>query len=153
MRKYYGYFKSPIGILEIVCSEEALISIKFVNEEKQAGETNSILKEIVMQLEQYFNGSRKEFDIKISLEGTEFQKQVWNQLINIPYGEIASYKDVAEKIENAKAVRAVGNANNKNKIPIIIPCHRVIGANGNLTGYAGGIDKKQWLLNHEKNYK
>lgn len=153
MRKYYGYFKSPIGILEIVCSEEALISIKFVNEEKQAGETNSILKEIVMQLEQYFNGSRKEFDIKISLEGTKFQKQVWNQLINIPYGEIASYKDVAEKIENAKAVRAVGNANNKNKIPIIIPCHRVIGANGNLTGYAGGIDKKQWLLNHEKNYK
>lgn len=153
MKRYKGYHNSPIGILEIVCSEDRLISIMFVDKETQPNDSNLMLKKIITQLEQYFNGSRREFNIKISFEGTEFQKQVWNQLLNIPYGETTSYKDVAEKIENAKAVRAVGNANNKNKIPIIVPCHRVIGSNGKLTGYAGGLDKKQWLLNHEKAYK
>ncbi|MHC1684035.1 MAG: methylated-DNA--[protein]-cysteine S-methyltransferase [Clostridiaceae bacterium] len=150
-KRYYGYYNSPIGVLEIICSEDSLQEISFVNEEKQIENTNLIVKKVVNQLEEYFQGKRKEFDIKMELQGTDFQKQVWNQLIKIPHGKTASYKDVAIKINNEKAVRAVGNANNKNKIPIIIPCHRVIGANGKLVGYDGGLDKKQWLLNHEKN--
>lgn len=149
-KRYYGYYNSPIGILEIICSEDALQEISFVDEEKQIENTNLIVKKVFNQLEEYFQGKRKEFDIKIELQGTDFQKQVWNQLIKIPHGKTASYKDVAIEINNEKAVRAVGNANNKNKIPIIIPCHRVIGANGKLVGYDGGLDKKQWLLEHEK---
>ena len=93
------------------------------------------------------------FELDCVLEGTEFQKSVWNALSEIPYGSLVSYKDVADSINNPKACRAVGNANNKNKIGIVIPCHRVIGANQSLTGYVGGLDRKQWLIDHERKHK
>ena len=103
-------------------------------------------------MNEYFSGERKKFDLPLYFEGTEFQKSVWNELRKIPYGTTVSYKDIAEGINNEKAVRAVGNANNKNKIMIIVPCHRVIGKNGKLVGFAGGLDKKEFLLEHEKKF-
>jgi methylated-DNA-[protein]-cysteine S-methyltransferase len=150
IKKYFGYYHSPIGILEIICSEDAVLSVMFVDKEMPVEENNIVLEKTVSQLDEYFNGMRKEFDLKISLDGTDFQKKVWNELLNIPYGTTLSYKELAIKIGNEKGVRAVGNANGKNMIWIIVPCHRVIGTNGSLTGYAGGLDRKQWLLEHEK---
>ncbi len=102
------------------------------------------------QLDEYFQGKRKSFDLPLSPFGTQFQQKVWNALCTIPYGETRSYKEIAAQIQNPKGCRAVGMANNRNPIMIIIPCHRVIGSNGSLTGYAGGLDIKQWLLAHEK---
>ncbi len=161
---YINIYKSPIGFLEIATNEERLCYINFVEDEKdytkQYNETKNqplyeesirVYNKVINQLEEYFNGKRKEFDIDLVLEGTEFQNKVWNELNNIPYGEVRSYKDIAEAINSPKGYRAVGNANNKNKIPIIIPCHRVVGSNGKLVGYAGGMWRKEWLLNHEKN--
>ncbi|EDS77032.1 methylated-DNA--[protein]-cysteine S-methyltransferase [Clostridium massiliodielmoense] len=147
---YELYYSSPIGILRIKSTKYEILSLEFVDEKILNRENTSILKEASKQLDEYFNGIRKEFDLNIRLEGTEFQKKVWNELLKIPYGEVITYKDIAIRIGNEKAVRAVGNANNKNKIPIIIPCHRVIGSNRKLVGYLGGLDKKLWLLNHEK---
>lgn len=112
---------------------------------------NKLIRECYCQLEEYFDGKRKYFDIPLYIEGTDFQKKVWYALMDIPYGEVRSYKDIAIAINNEKAVRAVGNANNKNKIPIIIPCHRVIGINGKLVGYAGGLEIKEKLLELERN--
>ena len=109
-----------------------------------------LLKKANEELQEYFVGKRKVFDLPLAMEGTEFQKMVWKALSEIPYGTTCSYKDIALKVGNAKASRAVGMANNKNPIPIIIPCHRVIGANGKLVGYAGGLDIKQKLLEIEK---
>lgn len=154
-KKYLDYYKSPIGILEITSDEDSILSVIFVDEEKQDIEFNKvprILKKAYVQLDEYFKGKRNKFDLKISFTGTDFQKKVWNELTNISYGEVVSYKYIAEKIGNEKAVRAIGNANSKNPISIIVPCHRVIGANGSLTGYAGGIERKEWLLNHEKTF-
>lgn len=152
IKKYYGYYNSPIGILEIICSEDSILSVMFVEQEKPVmNKGNEILEKTIAQLNEYFNGSRRTFDLKVSLNGTDFQKNVWNELLNISYGETLSYKNLAIRVGNEKSVRAVGSANGRNKIWIIIPCHRVIGTNGSLTGYAGGIDRKQWLLNHEKN--
>lgn len=146
----YGYYMSPIGALEICINKDELISLGFV--EKMKGDTGEciLITNIKKQLDEYFQGTRKKFDIKLNLSsGTEFQNKVWSELLNIPYGNTVSYKEVAQKIGNEKAVRAVGGANNKNPIAIIVPCHRVIGANKKLVGYNGGIDKKIWLLNHE----
>lgn len=103
------------------------------------------------QIHEYFKGDRKVFEIPLFIEGTDFQKKVWEALLEIPYGETNSYKDIGIKIGNKKAARAVGNANNKNPLPLIIPCHRVIGSNGKMVGYAKGIDIKKTLLRHEKN--
>lgn len=151
VKKYYGYYNSPIGILEIICSEDSLLSVMFVEEEKSVmNKANQILENTIEQLNEYFNGSRKLFDLEVSLEGTDFQKNVWNELLKIHYGETLSYKNLAIRLGNVKSVRAVGGANCRNKISIIVPCHRVIGNDGSLTGYAGGIDRKQWLLNHER---
>lgn len=152
IKKYYGYYNLPIGILEIICSEDSILSVMFVEQEKSVmNKGNEILENTIAQLNEYFNGSRKAFDLKVSLNGTDFQKNVWNELLKISYGETLSYKSLAIRVGNEKSVRAVGSANSRNKIWIIVPCHRVIGTNGSLTGYAGGIDRKQWLLNHEKN--
>lgn len=114
---------------------------------------DSAFMETIKQLTEYFEGTRKNFNIPLSLEGTEFRKKVWAQLINIPFGETQSYLDISVKINNPKASRAVGTANGANPIAIIIPCHRVIAQSGALTGYAGGIEAKQWLLNHEQTHK
>lgn len=152
MKEFKTYYKSEIGIIEIAGTEDGILSVNFV-EEKSMGrsEIPSHLKECVEQLDEYFRGKRKEFSVKIEVQGTDFQKKVWTELMKIPFGQTASYKDVADAIGNAKAVRAVGNANGKNKIGIIIPCHRVIGNDGKLVGYGSGIWRKEWLLNHEKN--
>jgi AraC family transcriptional regulator of adaptative response/methylated-DNA-[protein]-cysteine methyltransferase len=113
--------------------------------------TNKSIKELKKQLNAYFEGNRKQFDVPLRIFGTEFQKKAWNALLKIPYGKTRSYKMQAEIIGHPKAVRAVGTANGCNRIAIVIPCHRVIGENGKLTGYGGGLWRKQWLLDHEMN--
>jgi len=146
---YYGYYNSPIGILEIVTSDYALISAMFVENMKESTGEPKIMMEVINQFNEYFKGKRKDFDIKCEMQGTQFQKRVWTALLEIPYGSTMSYKEMAIKIGNEKLSRAVGNANGKNIISIIIPCHRVIGSDKNLKGYAGGINRKQWLLEYE----
>lgn len=148
-KKFFDYYDSPVGILEICTTENELISVLYVDERKESSERPGILEEVIKQLDEYFNGDRKNFDIKFKLQGTEFQQKVWTALTDIPYGETVSYKNIATKIGNEKAVRAVGSANGKNIINIIVPCHRVIGANKSLTGYGGGLHRKSWLLKHE----
>jgi methylated-DNA-[protein]-cysteine S-methyltransferase len=148
------YYDSPIGILEITGSETGITGVNFV--EKKVDPEPSIpqpLKDCCRQLYEYFVGDRKAFSVRLHVEGTEFQKKVWDQLMKIPYGETVSYKDIALAIKNTKAVRAVGSANGRNNIAIIIPCHRVIAHDGTLGGYGGGLSKKQWLLDHEEKYR
>lgn len=146
-----NYYQTPIGTLEIAGNAAGIISIDFVeNRRKIDREIHQDLQNCITQLDEYFNGKRREFSVVYQLHGTDFQKKVWQQLTRIPFGETASYREIAIAIGNQKAVRAVGNANKNNKIPIIIPCHRIIGSNGKLTGYAGGLWRKQWLLEHEK---
>lgn len=149
MNTYKGYLNSVIGVLEIICSDIALIAINFVDTEK-VETPNNLVKQTKKQLNEYFEGKREAFTIPLNISGTNFQKLVWEELQKIPYGKTTSYKQIAQNINNPKAVRAVGIANSKNKIPIIIPCHRVIGNNGKLSGYAGGVWRKEKLLEIEK---
>ncbi len=148
MKTFYDY-ETIIGKIFIEADDNFLTQISFRKLSGKRLET-PVIKETITQLEEYFIKKRKTFDLPLKLEGTDFQKSVWNALLTIPYGKTATYKDIAKLIGNEKSSRAVGMANNKNKLPIIIPCHRVIGANGNLTGYAGGLEIKQKLLNLEK---
>ena len=147
---YRTCYNSPIGELYITADDEALLSVSFSAETIKNNLQNKIIKDTIKQLDEYFLGRRKNFDLPICPKGSDFQKLVWSELLKIPYGELKTYKDIAISIGNPNASRAVGNANNKNPIAIIIPCHRVIGSNGNLTGYAGGLDKKQKLIKFEK---
>ena len=149
----YFCYDTEIGTIKISEKEGKIIGLVFSDSKKEneiERETDSIIK-TYMQLKEYLSGKRKSFDIEIEMMGTEFQKKVWKELLNIPYGETRSYKDIATAIRNKKACRAVGNANNKNPIAIIVPCHRVVGSNGSMTGYAGGIDIKEKLLKIENN--
>jgi len=150
-------YESPIGVIEIIGTHEAISSILFSEKNKIVNfsqpETPPVLAECYNQLDEYFKGARHEFTFPYQFEGTDFQKIVWNALIKIPYAETGSYKDIAVLIKNEKAIRAVGSANGKNKLSIVIPCHRVIGSNGKLTGYAGGLWRKEWLLQHERTFK
>ncbi len=151
---YQKSYKSPIGTLDIVEENEKIIEIRYENEKEEVLEKNTkILEKAVQELEEYFKGKRKEFDIPLNPKGTEFMKKVWKELQKIPYGKTTSYGKIAEKIGNPKASRAVGMANHNNPIPIIIPCHRVIGKNNKMVGYALGIDKKEYLLNLELKVK
>lgn len=157
MAHYISYYNSPIGTLELVANDEYLLQVKFLQAKfvqniQKASYLNHILKQTEQELEEYFQHKRQSFTIPLCAEGTEFQQKVWAELQMIPYGQTCSYKDIAEMIANPKACRAVGNANNKNFISIIIPCHRVIGADKKLVGYGGGLDKKLWLLNHEEEF-
>ena len=152
MTNYISYYKSPVGMLELIANDEHLLKVSFVQNLQKASYLNPILKQTELELEEYFQHKRQTFTIPLYVEGTEFQNQVWAGLQTIAYGQTCSYKDIAEIIKNPKACRAVGNANNKNPISIIIPCHRVIGADKKLVGYGGGLDKKIWLLNHEENF-
>lgn len=151
--KYIRYIDTIIGKIGIIEENEQIIEVA-INEEKKKDEfvkkDTKLLNKAAKQLEEYFEGKRKDFDLPLKQEGTEFMQKVWQALQEIPYGETRSYKQVAEMIKNPKAVRAVGMANNKNNIPIIIPCHRVIGSNGKLVGYALGLEIKQALLDLEK---
>lgn len=155
---FYKIYDFEIGKLAI-CEENQKIAM--VNRVKAEDDANEIIKNNVQketelikntkqQLDEYFAGKRKKFDIPIKLEGTDFQMKVWKELLKIPYGETCSYLDIAKRIGNPKASRAVGMANNKNKIIIIVPCHRVIGSNKKLVGYACGLDVKEKLLELEK---
>ena len=151
---YQKSYKSPIGTLYIIEENEKIIEIGYENEKEEVLEKNTkILEKAVQELEEYFKGKRKEFDIPLNPKGTEFMKKVWKELQKIPYGKTTSYGKIAEKIGNPKASRAVGMANHNNPIPIIIPCHRVIGKNNKMVGYALGIDKKEYLLNLELKVK
>lgn len=146
-------YNSIIGDIFISADENFLLSVQFVNHNFIENQENKIIRQTIKQFDEYFRGKRKKFELPLNPKGTEFQKKVWLQLMNIPYGKTATYKDIATLTGNTNASRAVGNANNKNPIAIIIPCHRVIGSNNKLTGYAGGLDKKEKLLNLEKNNK
>lgn len=153
--KLFLTMNSPIGNLTIVSSRERIIGLEFgekaENEEIKKAEKDALLMEARGQLLEYFDGKRKVFQLPIFLKGTEFQLKVWNELLHIPYGETRSYQEIAAALGNKNAVRAVGQANKANPIPIIIPCHRVIGKNNQLIGYAGKqIDKKAILLELEK---
>jgi methylated-DNA-[protein]-cysteine S-methyltransferase len=152
---YRAYYNSPIGTVEIVSDENSIIELSFVEEtmESDSQASPQVLQTALKQIDEYFQGKRNAFDLKLKAEGTEFQQKVWQSLIEVPYGETACYGDIAAAVGNSKASRAVGGANNKNKIAIIIPCHRIVGADGSLTGYAGGLWRKEWLLKHEKNHK
>lgn len=146
------YLNSPVGMIEIQSKNGEIISLDFVNEKLYEEKSEEVLEKAKLQLKEYFNGRRKKFKLPLKLEGTDFRLKVWKELQNIPYGVTCSYKDIAIKIGNKNASRAIGGANNKNKIAIIIPCHRVIGSNGDLVGYESGIERKKALLDLEKKY-
>lgn len=153
------YYNSPIGALEIRSTGSAISDVLFVNSWKGAKVNeeelsfvkpkSAIIKTCIKQLDEYFAGKRTEFNFHISQVGTEFQQQVWAELCNIPYGRTISYLELSKRIGNVKAIRAVGTANGNNSICIIVPCHRVIGSNGELVGYGGDLWRKKWLLEHE----
>ena len=160
----YSYFSypSPLGILKIAFNKRGIKGISFcncdkninINKDKFIRNSDFLMyKYIFCELNKYFTGKLRVFEVPVILEGTDFQKRVWQELKRIPYGNFSTYGEIARAIGSPKAARAVGNANNKNKLPIIIPCHRVIGSTGNLTGYAGGLERKKWLINHEKKYR
>ena len=151
MAEHRAYYRSPIGVIEIVGTEEGLTAVNFVRR-KPRGTTRShpALRAAVAQIGEYFRGNRSRFTLPFSTAGTDFQKEVWGQLVRTPYGKAVTYAEVARAIGRPKAVRAVGQANHRNPISIIIPCHRVIGSDGRLVGYGGGLWRKEWLLAHER---
>ncbi len=140
---------SPIGALGLCARDGYLVRIVFGGTEA-TDYVDEVLLIAKKQLEEYFAGTRREFSVPLDMEGTQFQKKVWRALSEIPYGETRSYSEIAEYIGSPKAARAVGMANHVNPLPVIVPCHRVVGKNGSLTGYAGGLDAKLWLLDMEK---
>ncbi len=142
------YFHSPIGIIEISASDDGITSVLFT-ESEDTSSPNSLTELAVNQLQEYFSVSRKVFDLPLAPHGTDFQKRVWGELQTIPFGKTTSYLAMAKQLGDEKVIRAAASANGKNPIAIIIPCHRVIGTDGSLTGYAGGLWRKEWLLKHE----
>ncbi|AEE24783.1 methylated-DNA/protein-cysteine methyltransferase [Glaciecola sp. 4H-3-7+YE-5] len=146
---YCEYLPTTSGLLKICANEQGISAITFVMQEDAPAIGNAVTKEAKQQLSEYFNQQRKAFDLPLAPVGTQFQQNVWQQLCAIPYGETCSYADIAKQLNNPNAVRAVGSANGKNPISIVVPCHRVIGANGTLTGYAGGLTRKAALLTLE----
>lgn len=149
--KYNSYLKSRVGILEIIADEKYILAINFVKNIKKE-KNNTLTQKCVVQLREYFLGKRKSFDLPIKISGTIWQDLVWQKLGQIPYGAVISYKDLAIMIGRPSSARAVGQAVNKNKLAIILPCHRVLGSNGKLVGYAGGLAKKQKLLELEQSF-
>tara|TARA_B100002003_G_C14149433_1_gene552790 strand:+ start:2829 stop:3311 length:483 start_codon:yes stop_codon:yes gene_type:complete len=153
METYKTYYKSPLGPIEIVGAQDNILFLGFVEDMLQGdAELPFCLKACLKQIDEYFKWKRKEFLLNLEPLGTDFQKRVWQQLRKISFGETASYGDIAKAIDNPNASRAVGNANRINPICIIIPCHRIIGSDGSLTGYGGGLWRKEWLLKHESGY-
>ncbi|WP_106769696.1 methylated-DNA--[protein]-cysteine S-methyltransferase [Paenibacillus faecalis] len=152
--RYRLDYESPIGVIEIIGTGEAVHSMMFKERDIAVHmiqqQTPRVLVDCYRQLDEYFKGKRRKFTFPYRLAGTDFQKKVWGALTEVSYANTASYKDIAVSIGQEKAIRAVGNANGKNKMWIVIPCHRIIGSNGQLTGYAGGLWRKEWLLEHER---
>ncbi|WP_100610417.1 methylated-DNA--[protein]-cysteine S-methyltransferase [Confluentibacter lentus] len=146
--------KSPLGYTKITGDINGISSVIVLDSEETITDIIPVfLEDCAFQLQEYFQGIRKNFDLKLNPEGTNFQKQVWKLLEQIPYGKTVSYLVLSKQLGDVKAIRAVANANAKNPLWIIVPCHRVIGSDGSLTGYAGGLHRKEWLLNHENPFK
>lgn len=145
---------SPLGCTKIVGDKDGIQSVSVLNSEEEVSKTiPKSLMNCVEQLNEYFEGTRKNFNLKLNPKGTDFQQKVWVELNSIPFGKTLSYMDLSKKLGDAKAIRAVANANGKNPLWILVPCHRVIGSDGSLTGYAGGLHRKKWLLEHENPVK
>jgi len=147
---YETYYKTPVGWAYIVADDDYLVKLSIRDDEHEATPvTSPILKETIKQLDEYFEGTRKEFDLPLNQPGSDFQQGVWKELLKIPYGSTITYGRQSNQMKNPLAIRAIAAANGKNNLWVIVPCHRVIGSNGSLTGYAGGLWRKQWLLEHE----
>lgn len=144
-----AFIKTPLGTAKIVGDEKGIAIISVQDEGQATVLIPEVLQECVNQLESYFEGKRSDFSLKLNPKGTEFQQKVWNALLEIPYGKTRSYLEQSKILGDVKAIRAVASANGKNPLWIVVPCHRVIGTDGSLTGYAGGIWRKKWLLEHE----
>lgn len=150
------YYHSPVGLLRISGTDHYLSEVHFMSEEEKAGaqpatpQLPALAILATEQLIQYFHGNRRVFELPLHQTGTPFQEKVWNELMNIPFGKTISYLDLSHRLGDPKSIRAAGTANGRNHIAIIVPCHRVIGAKGELVGYGGGLARKKWLLNHEK---
>jgi methylated-DNA-[protein]-cysteine S-methyltransferase len=145
-----AYYPSPLGQLKLQCSDEYLEALLFTDGQLTgAPDAHPILQTCTQQLNDYFSGGRRNFDLPLRQQGTDFQQKVWSLLCTIPYGKTISYNDLARQYGDLKAIRAVASANGRNSLAIIVPCHRVIGSNRSLTGYAGGLWRKKWLLDHE----
>jgi len=148
---YRAFYKSPIGRIEITATDKEIRSLDFVKG-KASGRATALspaLRACLKQLDEYFAGRRRIFELLLRLEGSEFQCDVWQALLDVPYGTTVSYADVAKAVKRPKAVRAVGSANGANPISIVVPCHRIIASNGGLGGYGGGLWRKEWLIQHE----
>jgi len=146
---YVDYFESPIGLIEFKSTEDGLAHVIFCGDSTENINANEVTDACKQQLAEYFSGQRTTFDLPLDPKGTDFQKKVWTCLSSIRFGQTVSYLDIAKQVNKPKGSQAVGGANGRNPISIIVPCHRVVGSNGALTGYAGGIERKLWLLNHE----
>jgi methylated-DNA-[protein]-cysteine S-methyltransferase len=146
---YIDYIDSPLGLVEFKASDKGITQVIFCGSERGEIKANRITDCCKQQLSEYFQGQRKSFDVPLDPQGTDFQKLVWQNLLNIPFGQTNTYLDIAKKVDRPKGSQAVGGANGRNPISILVPCHRVVGSNGSLTGYAGGIERKLWLLEHE----
>jgi methylated-DNA-[protein]-cysteine S-methyltransferase len=153
MTIYSTHYSSPLGNLKIQCSDVNIEAVLFSKEdERQEGYDHQLLQTCVGQLDEYFAGKRKTFDLSLQQRGTPFQQKIWDLLLQIPYGKTISYNQLSKQYGDLKAIRAVASANGKNSLAIIVPCHRIIGSDQSLTGYAGGLWRKKWLLEHEATF-
>jgi methylated-DNA-[protein]-cysteine S-methyltransferase len=145
-----GYLLSPIGLIKIVGQDNSIVSVKFVSHKDEDEVISPVIKEAILQLKEYFEGERTSFELKLQLQGTEFQKRVWNELIKIPFGCVISYKELAKRVGKTQGARCVGNAVSKNPAVIVVPCHRVVKSDLSLGGFSAGLEKKIWLLSYEE---
>ncbi len=163
MNKITAFYPSPMGNILIECTDDLITALLFEKENdklqskevviKEPTPQHTLLNKCLLQLHEYFEGSRKEFHLPVQQNGTAFQQKIWTALMQIPYGKTISYLELSKRTGDAKAIRAVGTTNGKNQLSIVVPCHRIIGSNGTLTGYGGGLWRKQWLLEHEAKFE
>ena len=149
---HQAFLKTPVGVVEITGTDKGIRTLQFLDFRVRLQPVHACLKHGVRQLDEYFHGARQQFDLVLDLQGSDFQVTVWNELRMIPYGQTITYHELARRIGNVNAFRAVGGANAQNPVAVIVPCHRVIGSNGRLVGYRGGLKRKKWLLDHEHTF-
>ena len=152
---FSAFYQSPIGLLQLTAADEFITGINFLDKTEVPAPpptSNKVLRECIRQLDDYFSGKKMQFHFPIQQQGTDFQQKVWAELTRISAGKTISYLELSKRLGNTKTIRAAGTANGKNNIAIAVPCHRVIGSNGSLVGYAGGLWRKKWLLNHEAKF-
>jgi methylated-DNA-[protein]-cysteine S-methyltransferase len=147
--KGLAYYSSPVGELVIRSEDNRITVVNFLKDSKEPETRTAATEQCILELDEYFTTGRKFFSLELDPQGSGFQKRVWNELLSIPYGKTVSYEEIAMRLGDVKTIRAVGLANGQNPIAIIVPCHRVIGKNGDLVGYGGGLENKEWLLHHE----